>query len=130
MSRQSVAVLATWFVLLGGALPGLACAAATRDCCPDDASVPCAESNPSEPTGAAEACCAVAPSPAQATSVAPVRVATEALTVSGSPDPSIASSPMFALAQPAAHRDGALIIANPAVRDGSSIYLRTLRLRL
>jgi hypothetical protein len=123
-------MLATWFVLLGGALPGLACAAATRDCCPDDASVPCTETNPSEPTAAAEACCAVAPSPAQATSVAPVRVELETLTVSGSPDPSIASSPMSGLAQPAPHRDGASIIANPAVRDGSSTYLRTLRLRL
>lgn len=130
MSRQSVAVLATWFVLLGGALPGMACAAATRDCCPDDASVPCTGSDSTEPAAAAEACCAVAPSPAQATSVAPVRGSTEALTVSGSPDPSIASSPMSGLAQPAAHRDGALIIANPAIRDGSSTYLRTLRLRL
>jgi hypothetical protein len=37
---------------------------------------------------------------------------------------------MSGLAQPAAHRDGALIIANPAIRDGSSTYLRTLRLRL
>lgn len=130
MSRLSVAMLATWFVLLGGALPGLACAAATRDCCPDDASVPCTETNPSEPTAAAEACCAVAPSPAQATSAAPIQVKPEALAVASSPDPSIASSPMFALAQPALHRDGALVIADPAVRDGSSTYLLTLRLRL
>lgn len=132
MTRIFAVVLAIGFALVEGAAPAFACAAprSTGDCCPDGGFAPCTESIPAGPAATAVACCAEAPSPAHATAISPVRVEYEALTVSGPPDLPIAFGPMLVSTQYAARRDEAFVIASPAVRDGSSTYLRTLRLRL
>lgn len=132
MSHLPGTLLAAWLAILGVAVPDFACAAPpfAGDCCPDGGSAPCAESAPAGPVDADTACCATAPAGAQAVFLAPARAEQQRLTDSGSPDLPILPDSRFAPSQAVAWHDTAFAIVNVAERNGSSTYLRTLRLRL
>jgi hypothetical protein len=128
VSRLRATLVAFWLALLAGTAPALACASA-GDCCPDGGSVPCSE-NGSGIFSDAAVCCASAPTPAQATSYAPMRVEYQKPIHFGSPDFPHYPVSTVAFAQPATRPRDSLALAIPPRRDASLTYLRTQRLRL
>lgn len=132
VSRLSAAVLATWLVFLGAVLPACACAAVApvQNCCPDAPPAQCTDGDPARWARADAPCPNVSPAAMRSAFVLPGRAAPERQADSGSPDCAVISARVIAQAASAARRDSRFVTASVADRDGSSTYLRTLRLRL
>jgi len=129
--RRWVAMLAVWAVLLGGALPTLACTLNSSDsCCPSGSQRPCTGVSGATLDCAQSAGCNVAPALTRVHTASAARIRLEPNHVSHSADP-VAVMPWVLAAQAPQQALGSVAHLVLSHRDNESLtYLRTARLRL